>query len=220
MTHRIYLCSKSPRRAELLELTGLKFEVFSLDDVDEEALLRGHEGDVIGRAEYLAREKAKAALRLGKPGIFITADTLVIADDGAVLGKPADTNEAELFLDRLAGNWHTVATGVALSEVEASVVEASEVEASEVEASESDGIKTRTSSLVETTRVKFASMTAAEIRRYIATGEPFDKAGGYGIQGRASVYIERIEGCYFNVVGFPVHAFWEMWKAFTKSDRD
>ena len=201
MTHRIYLCSKSPRRAELLELTGLEFEVLPLDGVDEDALVRGHEGDVIGRAEYLAREKAKAALRLGKPGIFITADTLVIADDGVVLGKPADANEAELFLDRLAGNWHTVATGVALSEVEAS---------------ESDGVKTRTSSLVETTRVKFASMTAAEIRRYIATGEPYDKAGGYGIQGRASVYIERIEGCYFNVVGFPVHAFWEMWKGFNK----
>jgi len=200
MTHRIYLCSKSPRRAELLELTGLEFEVFPLEGVDEDALLRGREGDVVGRAEYLAREKAKAALRLSKPGMFITADTLVIADDGAVLGKPADANEAELFLDRLAGNWHTVATGVALSE--------------------SDGVKTRTSSLVETTRVKFASMTAAEIRRYIATGEPFDKAGGYGIQGRASVYIERIEGCYFNVVGFPVHAFWEMWKAFNKSDRD
>jgi septum formation protein len=200
MSRKIHLCSKSPRRAELLELTGLEFEIFPLDGVDEDALLRAYNGDVIGRAEYLAREKAKVALRSGKSGIFVTADTLVIADDGAVLGKPVDANEAELFLDRLAGNWHTVATGVALSE--------------------SEGAKSRISSLVETTRVKFARMTGTEISRYIATGEPFDKAGGYGIQGRASVYIERIEGCYFNVVGFPLHAFWEMWKAFEKSGQD
>jgi septum formation protein len=107
-----------------------------------------------------------------------------------VLGKPRDPSEAVMFLDRLAGNWHTVATGVALSE------------------------KGRIESILEATRVKFAPMTAKEIRDYIATGEPFDKAGGYDIQGRASIYIERIEGDYFNVVGFPVHAFWEMWKKF------
>jgi len=73
----------------------------------------------------------------------------------------------------------------------------------------------RIDSVLESTRVKFARMSAGEVEEYIATGEPFDKAGGYGIQGRASIYIERIEGCYFNVVGFPLHAFWKMWRRFT-----
>jgi septum formation protein len=186
----LFLCSHSPRRKELLELTGLKFEVCPLHGIDEEALLEGYAGEVSGRAEFLARKKADVALRLDIPGMFITADTIVVSDDGAVLGKPRDPSEAEMFLDRLAGNWHTVATGVALCE------------------------KGRIESILETTRVKFAPMTAREIRDYIATGEPFDKAGGYGIQGRASIYIERIEGDYFNVVGFPVHAFWGMWKGF------
>jgi septum formation protein len=197
MQPKLYLCSQSPRRSELLDLTGLEFEVTPLEGVDEEALLTGYAGEVVGRAEFLALEKAKIALASGTPGLFITADTLVIADDGTVLGKPRNEEEADMFLDRLAGNWHTVATGVALSEL-----------------SENG---TRTKSILETTRVKFAPMTAREIRAYIATREPYDKAGGYGIQGKASIYIERIEGCYFNVVGFPLHSFWKMWKSFTGS---
>ena len=186
----LYLCSKSPGRRELLDLTGLKFEVRPLDGIDEDSLLKGYHGKVSRRAEFLARKKADAALKMGIDGIFITANTIVVSDDGAVLGKPRDPKEAEMFLDRLAGNWHTVATGVALS------------------------AQGRIESILETTRVKFAPMTAREIRDYIATGEPFDKAGGYGIQGRASIYIERIDGDYFNVVGFPVHKFWEMWTKF------
>jgi len=196
MIPTVYLCSHSPRRKELLELTGLDFEVRPLPQLDENKLLEGFDGDVPGRAKHLALEKAKVALNLAIPGIFITADTLVIADDGTMLGKPRDSSEAELFLDRLAGNWHTVATGVALSE------------------SPQAGRVQKIDSILETTRVKFVPMTSREIRAYIATGEPFDKAGGYGIQGRASIYIERIEGCYFNVVGFPLHAFWKMWKRF------
>ena len=193
----IYLWSKSPRRKELLELTGLKFQVHAPVEADENSLLMGYKGDVIGRARFLAIEKAKMALKSGIPGIFITADTLVISDDGAVLGKPSDKGEAQVFLDRLAGNWHTVATGVALAESQSEKYP--------------DG---RIDSIIETTRVKFAPMTPKEIRDYIATGEPFDKAGGYGIQGRASIYIEGIEGCFFNVVGFPLNAFWKMWKKF------
>ena len=196
MTRNIYLASASPRRKELLELTGIVFTVRPLEDVDEAELLKGYDGDVAGRAEHLAREKAKIALGLNVPGVFITADTLVIADDGQVLGKPRDVAEAEMFLDKLAGNWHTVATGVAVAERQA------------------DG-RDRIDSVLETTRVKFAPMTEREIGNYIATGEPFDKAGGYGIQGHASVFIERIEGDYFNVVGFPLHAFWNMWKKFS-----
>jgi septum formation protein len=197
MVQPIYLCSHSPRRRELLELTGLTFEVRPLVRIDEEKLLENYTGDVLSKAEHLARQKAKLALGLGIAGIFITADTMVVSDDGVVLGKPQDAAQAEVYLDRLAGNWHTVATGVALSEA-LRVAGGARIE-----------------SILETTRVKFAPMTSREIRSYIATGEPFDKAGGYGIQGRASIYIERIEGCYFNVVGFPLYSFWQMWKRFT-----
>jgi septum formation protein len=198
MAKKIYLGSRSPRRKELLALTGLVFEVHPLEEIDEEALLSGYRGDVTRRAEHLAREKGRMALKLGLPGVFITADTLVIADDGTVLGKPREAGEAAVFLDRLAGNWHTVATGVALTET-----------------GSPGSAEGRIDSVLATTRVKFAPMTQQEIEAYIATGEPFDKAGGYGIQGRASIYIERIDGCYFNVVGFPLHAFWELWKRFT-----
>jgi len=197
MTNTIYLASASPRRRELLALTGLEFTVRPLDEIDEEAYVRDYDGEVTSQAGFLAREKAKHAVALDIPGIFITADTLVISDDGAVLGKPRDDEEATLFLDRLAGNWHTVATGVALTENKA------------------DGNPAKIDSILATTRVKFAPMTDDEILDYIHTGEPFDKAGGYGIQGRASIYIEKIDGCYFNVVGFPLNAFWGMWRKFT-----
>jgi len=198
MADKIYLCSSSPRRRELLALTGLEFEVMPLEGIEEDAFLHSCQGDVVERAEKLALKKMEVALGLGIPGIFITADTLVISDDGAVLGKPATAKEAEVFLDRLAGNWHTVATGVALGKLP------------------QVGGKPLVDSVLEVTRVKFAPMSLDEIRDYIATGEPFDKAGGYGIQGRASIYIERIEGDYFNVVGFPLHAFWKMWKRFSQ----
>ena len=192
---RVYLSSASPRRKELLKLTGIDFTVKPLKGVDETALLVDYRGDVIGQAEYLAREKAKLTLAFGIDGVFITADTLVVSDDGTVLGKPSSKDEAAVFLDRLAGNWHTVITGVAL-------VSTPELSPDLV------------ISIHEVTRVKFAPMTPEEIAAYIETGEPFDKAGGYGIQGRASIYIEKIDGCYFNVVGFPLQAFWRMWQNF------
>ncbi len=191
MDRPLILASGSPRRKELLALTGLDFEVRPLENIDEDALLADYSGEVLGGAEHMAKAKARMAIELKVPGRFITADTLVVADDGAVLGKPGDADEARIFLDRLAGNWHTVATGVAIAEFPEGA---------------------RMSSILETTRVKFAPMDADDIQAYIKTGEPFDKAGGYGIQGRASIHIERIEGCYFNVVGFPLHGFWKMWK--------
>jgi septum formation protein len=197
MDKPIYLASRSPRRRELLALTGLNFRIHPIERIDEDAILRDYRGEVTGGAEFLALEKGRVAMTLEMPGIFITADTLVISDDGKVLGKPRDNDEARLFLDRLAGNWHTVATGVALSEAPCEYCP-----------------EGRLAGILETTRVKFAPMNAVEIQEYIETGEPFDKAGGYGIQGRASIYIERIDGCYFNVVGFPLHSFWQMWKKF------
>jgi len=192
---RVYLASASPRRKELLSLTGLEFDVMPLGDLDEKALLVNYDGNLIGQAEFLAREKAKLALDLHPDGVFITADTIVISDDGLVLGKPSTPDDAHLYLDRLAGNWHTVVTGVGL-------------------VCKPDLSPDFILSIKEVTRVKFSPMTPREINDYIETGEPFDKAGGYGIQGRASIYIEKIDGCYFNVVGFPVHAFWLMWQNF------
>ena len=192
MLPEIYLCSASPRRQELLKLTGIDFQVRPLKDMDEDALVSGYNGDVVKLAEFLALEKSKLAEREMSSGIFITADTIVVSDDGLVLGKPRSDHEAETFLDRLSGNWHTVATGVVISE----------------------SASGRIMKHLEITRVKFAQMTPEEIEWYISTGEPFDKAGGYGIQGRASIFIERIDGCYFNVVGFPLHSFWQMWKGF------
>lgn len=201
MKETIYLCSHSPRRQELLKLTGLQFEILPLDGLDEEAFMESYVGNnVIGMAEHLAIQKGKAAVALGLNGIFITADTLVIADDGKLLGKPRDRTEAEIFLERLAGNWHTVATGVALSQ-----------------RAGLSGL--RQNSILETTRVKFGQMTRHEIDEYISSGEPFDKAGGYGIQGKASIFVERIEGCYFNVVGFPIYSFWQMWKRYIASEK-
>ena len=194
MDLKIYLASKSPRRRELLAMTGLEFEVMLMEDLDEDSILSEYPGDVESGSERIAREKAGLAISKNIPGIFITADTLVIADDGTVLGKPSDKRQAELFLDRLAGNWHTVSTGVAIARLKSSG-------------------ESKTVSLYEKTRVKFSTMSESEIKAYIETGEPFDKAGGYGIQGKASVYVERIEGCYFNVVGFPLSAFWKMWKS-------
>lgn len=200
MDKPVYLGSKSPRRKELLGLTGIKFNIFSITGMDEDALLAEYPGDILEAAEHLAVEKARLALSSKDDGIFITADTLVITDDGSVLGKPSGKDEARQFLNLLAGNWHTVVTGVALAE-----------------SGSQDQAEIRIASTLETTRVKFAPMTSDEIEEYIATDEPYDKAGGYGIQGRASVHIEGIEGCYFNVVGFPLHAFWKLWKSFTCS---
>lgn len=194
MSRLVYLASKSPRRSELLKLTGIDFVEFDIGEFDEDFHLKQKVTPLEKLAENVAIEKAKVALSKLEPGIFITADTIVIADDGSILGKPSDVSEAEDFLDRLAGNWHTVATGVAIAQFPNKSI----------------------STLLETTRVKFSPMTAEEISDYIATGEPFDKAGGYGIQGKASIYIEKIEGCYFNVVGFPLHSFWKMWKTMFK----
>ncbi|MCX6647114.1 MAG: Maf family protein, partial [bacterium] len=145
----IFLASHSPRRRELLKLTGLKFDILPLEIDDEKYLLEGYNGDIVGQAEYIAKSKLKLAMKSNLPGTFIAADTIVVSEDGVVLGKPSNEKEAELFLDRLAGNWHTVATGVAIGKREKS---------------EYLGGKEITDRVLVTTRVKFAPMTRAEIR--------------------------------------------------------
>jgi septum formation protein len=177
----LILASQSPRRAELLRNAGFTFEVRPVT-VDER--VRAGE-DALEYVHRLAREKAEAALEGAPPGtVALGADTTVVVD-GECLGKPADEAEARQMLARLSGRTHQVMTGVCVAWRPTAGRVESLAEA-------------------EVTEVEFAALSEAEIAGYVATGEPMDKAGAYAIQGRASRWIPRIRGCYFNVVGLPV----------------
>jgi septum formation protein len=176
---RLVLASASPRRAELLALLGAPFEVRAAD-IDETPLAREAPASLV---ERLARTKAAAVAAAVADGtVVIGADTVVVCD-GDVLGKPADEADAAAMLARLAGRSHQVLTGVAVARAGSP--------GSEV-------------SFVESTTVWFAPLHDADIAAYVATGEPLDKAGGYGIQGIGGRLVERIEGSYHNVVGLPL----------------
>ena len=174
---KIILCSQSPRRQELLERMGVQdFEIVvpHADESYDPAM--SPQGTVC----HISREKARAAAELcGAEDILITADTMVFLDDKR-LGKPADEAEAFRMLSALSGREHLVCTGVTVRRGEMVRTEA------------------------ETTAVRFAPLTPGEIRWYIATGEPMDKAGAYGIQGKGALLVEGITGDYFNVMGLPV----------------
>lgn len=170
----VVLASQSPRRAELLRAAGFAFEVHAVD-VDER--LRPDEPPAAA-AQRLAEAKARA-VDAPRGAIVLAADTLVVLD-GLALGKPGDDAEATAMLRRLAGRHHDVVTGIALCQDDDLVSD------------------------VATTRVWMTPMTDAEIAWYVASGEPRDKAGAYGIQGLASRFVSRIDGSYTNVVGLPV----------------
>lgn len=163
-----------------MALLGVPFRVVPAD-IDE-ATPNGYPPEQV--AITLAREKALAIARNEQNGIVLGADTIVVCQ-GEVLGKPRHANEAMQMLSQLNGREHQVFTGVALLEVV-------------------NGNVVREQSDVVCTRVWFRQVSEDHLRRYIATGEPIDKAGAYGAQGYGSTLIERIEGCYFNVVGLPV----------------
>jgi septum formation protein len=170
----LVLASQSPRRAEILRQAGIAFMVRGAA-VDETPW----PGEI--PEEYVVRlAEAKALAVPAAPGeIVLGADTTVVID-GRMLGKPDDAASARRMLETLSGRRHEVMTGICLRR-------------------ETERIRDRA-----VTQVWFAAMTAAEIDGYVASGEPMDKAGGYAIQGLASRFIEKIEGCYFNVVGLPV----------------
>jgi septum formation protein len=183
---RVLLASKSPRRQELLKNIGLEFEVF-VSNFDEKSVecegIPPHQ-----YAEELACRKAEAvasavSVEDGVEYLIIGADTIVVAD-GGIMGQPEDEADARRMLNMLSGGANQVITGVALISL-------------------MDGMKTVRSAF-ESTLVYFKPLSAYEIDRYIATKEPLDKAGAYGIQGAASLFVEEIEGCYFNVVGLPI----------------
>lgn len=175
---RLILASASPRRAEILRDAGYHFAVLS-SAIDETPYPDESPQDLVQR---LADAKGElAAARAVGPAILIAADTEVVLD-GQVFGKPRSSDDARRMLTKLSGRTHAVLTGVCL------------IRLPDVERI----------SFVETTLVTFATLSDEEITRYLATGEPHDKAGAYAIQGYASRYIPRIEGCYFNVVGLPL----------------
>jgi septum formation protein len=171
----LVLASSSPRRAELLRAAGLPF-VIRAAAVDE-TRHAAEPPDTYVRRLALAKARAAAA---SADEIVLGADTVVVAGD-VCLGKPEDAAEAAAMLERLAGRAHDVLTGVAL--IRAGAPLAVEVAA---------------------TRVTFAPVSAAEVAWYVATPEPYDKAGGYAVQGLASRFVTAIDGSYANVVGLPV----------------
>jgi septum formation protein len=178
----LILASASPRRRELLTQAAVDFTVEAAD-LSEERLADEAAAAYVQR---LAVEKAQAVWNRNQatdspddPLIVLGADTAVVSE-GHILGKPADTADAGRMLRLLSGRTHTVLTGLAAV------------------------TRKRATSDVEITQVTFNILTDAEIDRYIATGDPLDKAGAYAIQGYAARWIPRIEGCYFNVVGLPI----------------
>lgn len=180
---RLVLASGSPRRAEILRAVGWPFEAEAAD-VDESL---GAGESPTRYVERLAREKAARVARSRLFGLVLGADTVVVCE-GEILGKPRDDREARRMLRLLSGRWHDVLTGVALVRAEDSRTEVSHA----------------------LTRVRFCRMTDGEIDWYVGTNEPADKAGAYAVQGRAALFIEGLEGDYWNVVGLPVRLVYEL----------
>lgn len=173
----IILASASPRRRDILRAIGLSFTVMP-SQVEEPPYCGGSVAD---HARLLAEMKASDVARRAPGHLVIGADTVVLVDNH-ILEKPRTEQEAVQMLHRLGGRWHHVLTGVCLIR--------------------SDPNRRRSG--CEVTRVKFAPLGLDEIRWYVSTGEPMDKAGGYAIQGYGALFIERIEGDYLNVVGLPL----------------
>ncbi len=172
---RIVLASGSPRRAEIMNSVGWEF-VKTVPDVDESVVDGEAPEDYVQR---LAGEKALAVAASHPGGIILAADTTVVLE-GEIIGKPVDLDDARRMIERLSGNWHEVLTGVAVTR----------------NGDEKIGM--------QRTRVKFAEMTDDEIDFLVEKGEPLDKAGAYAVQAQAALFIEGIEGDYWNVVGLPI----------------
>lgn len=177
----IFLASNSPRRRELLTQIGVSFDVV-IPDIDETPFPSEHAADYVCR---MAKEKASAAWQrlpeIEKQGrLLLAADTCVVLDD-QVLGKPADGADAAQMLSRYAGRSHEVMTAVAIT----------------------DGRTLRVENVVTT--VQFRPLSHAEIAAYVETGEPMDKAGAYGIQGLAALFVTHLEGSYTGVMGLPLY---------------
>jgi septum formation protein len=187
---RLILASGSPRRAEILTAVGWQFTK-QIADVDESLRAGESPPDYVRR---LAREKAETVAALHENALVLGADTTVVIND-EIIGKPSDLNDARRMLRKLSGNWHEVLTGVALVKVPGSKFQVQSLE---------------TVVGIQSTKVKFAPMDDAEIEFLVEKGEPLDKAGAYAVQAQAALFIEGIEGDYWNVVGLPVRLVYEL----------
>lgn len=184
----LILASNSPRRKELLRRAGFSFETRA-SHVDE---IR-HAGESVEEFTCrVARDKARAVAAFAQPDSLVLAADTVVVVDGQILGKPAGSDDAARMLRQIAGGTHRVITGLCL------ILAPDHVEALKP----------------EVTLVTFVPLDEQEIRDYVQSGEPLDKAGAYGIQGLASKFVARIEGSYSNVVGLPIHLVYEILKPF------
>ncbi len=183
---KLILASGSPRRAEILRFVGWAFEKH-IADIDETEIAGEKPEDYVRR---LAKTKAETVAAHYENALVLGADTIVVID-GQIVGKPKDADDARRMLRLLSGKWHEVLTGVALIGSQQSVVD------------------------LQNTRVKFAELSNAEIELLIEKGEPLDKAGAYAVQAQAALFIEEIQGDYWNVVGLPVNLVYKMWKNLT-----
>ena len=172
---KIVLASASPRRRELLQLIGISDFTIRVSEAEETYPADLSPAQIV---EYISREKAEA-VACAPDELIITADTMVFLDQ-ARLGKPVDEADALRMLTAMQGRRHTVRTGVTVRQGDRFLTES------------------------EATAVDFRPATEAELRAYIATGEPMDKAGAYGVQGKGALLVERLEGDFFNVMGLPV----------------
>ncbi len=186
----IILASRSPRRADLLRQMNIKFTV-KAKDVSEDS---DKKNDPEAFVKEISLRKAEAAADEVSSGLIIAADTIVYLK-GEILGKPRTKEEARDMLTKLSGNTHEVYTGFTLLSTEKGIFQD-----------------------VEKTRVTFRTLEDWEIDAYVATGSPMDKAGSYGIQDQSGFFVEKIEGCFFNVVGFPITRFYQGLKQLVDHD--
>lgn len=191
LDQKLILASKSPRRKKLLEQLGFQFDIIATE-TDEfiDSNLKPEE-----ICQNLAEQKAKEiAKKISYPAYVIGADTIVVID-GDILGKPADGKQAFDMLMKLSGNTHSVFTGISIF----------------------DTALNRNISFFAKTEVTFRILDESEIIDYIESGSPMDKAGAYGIQDDfGAVFVKKINGCYYNVVGFPLEMFYSNFKYFIR----
>jgi septum formation protein len=191
-SQKLILASQSPRRAQLLKLVGFEFDIIP-SSIDEDDIM---EIDPPSHVRALSLAKAMNVGSNVEKGIIIGSDTVVVLDE-EILGKPKDKAEAKKMLHRLAGRTHQVYTGFTLLEKPTN----------------------RRMSDYDMTKVHFRELADWEIDRYVATQNPMDKAGAYGIQDQSAVFADRIEGCFYNVVGFPLSKFYTAMIQFLTKDQ-
>lgn len=205
---KLILASASPRRRELLQQAGYEFQI--LPAKGEEVIHSQEPAQIVkelsaGKAAEIAKRIQEGELPTDDY-VILGADTIVVMD-GAVLGKPRDEQEALRMLTALQGRTHQVYTGVTMQEIHGT-------DCSDKSKEKEGEMEMSPLSFAVCTEVDFSPASPEEIHRYIATGEPMDKAGAYGIQGAAAVFIREIRGDYANVVGLPLHSVYEALSSF------